>query len=58
MMTAYNIGDNILLKGTVIRIEVVNDHILYHVREYDRPIQEEDVVCRIASAWKLGKKND
>ena len=54
MVSLYNIGDTVLLKGTVMRVEQIPDgRILYTLREYEVPLQETNIVGRIEKPWSL-----
>ena len=57
MITKYDIGDTIVLTGTITSIEQgQSGDILYIVKEYDRPILEETILARIEAPWKLVSK--
>ena len=57
MISKYEIGDTILLKGTITSIEAISDDtILYKVREYNLPVSEDYIVARIEEPWKLEKQ--
>lgn len=54
MISKYDIGDTIILTGTVSRIEQLqNGRIIYVLKEYDRPIEETSILGNLAENWML-----
>ena len=57
MISMYEIGDTVILRGTVKRIEVTQDgEIIYYMQEYQVPVGEETIVGRVEEPWKLTKQ--
>lgn len=56
MFSKYEIGDTVILSGTVKRIEQApTGEILYTVKEYDRPIYESTIIGKVEPNWHLVK---
>lgn len=54
MISQYDIGDTVILCGTIQRIEQGPDgEIMYVLREYDRPICEESILGSLQEPWRL-----
>ena len=54
VISQYDIGDTVILCGTIQRIEQgPDDEIRYILREYDRPIREETILGSLQEPWKL-----
>lgn len=54
MISKYDVGDTVILRGTVERIEQTQDEtILYTMKEYRIPIPEEAIVGRVEAPWEL-----
>ena len=57
MTSRYNIGDTVLFKAKVSRIEQLpSGRILYYVNGVEPPILEEDIFAKIEEPWELKKK--
>lgn len=54
MISKYDIGDTVILSGTVSRIEQEpNGSIIYVLKEYDRPVKESTILGNLAENWML-----
>ena len=54
MISQYDIGDKILLVGTVTRIcQGPGGEILYMIQESETPIEEGAVFARVAPKWTV-----
>ena len=54
MISQYDIGDTVILVGTVKRIEQSPDGtVCYEMREYNVPVAEEMIAGRVEKPWKL-----
>ena len=59
MISAFDIGDTILLKGEIVKIEQIPDgKVLYYIREYDLPIKESSIIAKVQDNWHLQKNTD
>lgn len=56
MFSNYDIGDTVILSGTVERIEQIpTGEIVYTLKEYDRPIRESMIIGKVEPNWHLVK---
>lgn len=54
MQSIYEIGDTVILSGTVVRIEQMpNGGIFYYLKEYDVPVGETSILGRLEAPWAL-----
>ena len=54
MISKYDIGDTVILTGTVSRIvQTPTGKIMYILLEYDRPVMEATILARVADSWKI-----
>ena len=56
MISKYDIGDTVILTGTVEQVEQGPDgRIHYTLKEYRVPIKEETILARIEEPWRVLK---
>ena len=54
MQSKYEIGDTVILSGTVKRIEQMpNGDIFYYLKECDLPVREDSILGRLEVSWEL-----
>lgn len=54
MISKYDVGDRVILTGTVERIEQrQNGTVLYTLRGCDASVPEADIVGRVEEPWVL-----
>lgn len=59
MISKYEIGDVVLLSGTITGVEQDSSgEITYRIREYTVPVGETAIVARIEEPWRLQKERN
>ncbi len=54
MTTKYDVGDKLILIGTVKRIEQIKDGtVLYFIEECDNPVLEKNIVGKLPAEGTL-----
>lgn len=54
MISKYDVGDRVILTGTVERIEQrQNGTVLYTLRGFETPLLETDIIGRVEESWVL-----
>lgn len=57
MISKFDIGDTVLLTGTVDKIEQYeNGVICYILREYNVPVMETSILARVEKPWKVEER--
>ena len=54
MISKYEIGDTVILTGTVSRIEQSEaGYIKYILLEYDGPVMEQAILGKVEAPWRV-----
>lgn len=54
MFSKYEIGDTVILKGTIREIKQTHDGtVLYRLGETETPVGENDIIGKVEAPWAL-----